>query len=137
MRTFVILVVAALVGLAAYAVIFTERHSSYTSRAYGVSESIWGQVCGGKTPNLVTRHFDGDIAGNATWAYTEFPDGSRIYTKCEIAIDDRPWDVHSARYCAVIVHEWGHLKLETRQHSSDPDSIMYYRLSRRNIPERC
>lgn len=134
---YVLAVCLILVGLGLLYFAFRHEGTSELSRSFGVAESIWGPVCGGKTPTVRTEGFAGDVAAEARWAYTQFPGGHREYTTCEIALDNRRWNLKGRRYCAVIVHEWGHLKMESRKHSTNPNSVMYPVLTNRNIPDAC
>jgi hypothetical protein len=131
----IFIIVAIVLMILAWLTIYSESQTSYSSREVMVAERIWGQVCGGKTPDVMTQPFTGDTAGRATLGYTEFPGGKRVYTECTIAMDDRNWTV--ASYCGVFVHEWGHLKRESQEHSSNPNSIMYPVVTHRNRPARC
>lgn len=98
-------------------------HSEHVARA------IWGNVCAGDVTVSYGALSDSEEMGEAD--YWIQPDGT--YTGCQVTISPR--SMSNAMLCTVVVHEYGHLA--GHEHSSDPDSIMYPIVSRRNMPYRC
>lgn len=87
--------------------------------AIAVSLSIWGPA-----PfdiEYKSRDLKGDTGGLA------IPPN-------KIIMDRRDWKWW--QYCAVMVHEHGHV-IARRNHSKDPRSVMYWKLSWRNAPRKC
>lgn len=127
MRWLAGIIVILLVGAA-----LTYRHYEATDldHSVAVAQRTWGPVCGGRIPEIMRKDLPVGVAGKAILRIV-----GGIYVTCKIEIDRRDWTAE--QHCAVIVHEWGHLKREDNWHSSDPDSIMYPVLSRRNIPAAC
>jgi hypothetical protein len=75
---------------------------------------------------------DGRIAQAGWYAFGLTP---RVYLRCSITFDARRIRISFALYCAVVVHEFGHLS--GHPHVRDPRDIMYPVLTRRNIPATC
>jgi hypothetical protein len=139
-----LLILLALIAVAfiafEFGLIQHEAGEDNLSRSLGTAQHIWGPICGGRSPDIVRTNLaaegeGADTLGKATWAWTQVLGQPKRYTTCKIEVDDRK--MSRKEYCAVIVHEWGHLKRESQKHSLDPNSIMYYRLRPQNIPESC
>jgi len=86
------------------------------ARALAVAAAIWGGAnfaTPSGLPDVVQRSLAPGRLGEARFPHT-------------IAIDARPlsWD----QLCMAVAHEWGHLV--GRGHSSNPNSIMFWRFHR-------
>ena len=103
-------------------------------RSHAVAVKIWGQVCNGNVRFVFDDLPKGQI-GQAEYIYDPgHPLDTRRYASCRIVLDRSVRNL-PILLCADIVHEWGHLK--GKDHVANPRSIMYPRLSRRNIPRSC
>lgn len=100
------------------------------ARAQAIALRYWdGTKCDG-TIRIVTRPLPYLTLAHATFMVTL----SGGYTNCAIVFNSRRWESFP-RYCAVMVHEYGHL--DGKHHSADPWSVMYPVLSWRNVPHAC
>jgi len=94
-----------------------------------VSKQFWGNVC----DNQVSTAFaplDGDIAGQATSAV----DQTGKHSQCSVIITNKKKFKRKV-LCAIKVHEDGHLA--GKGHSDDPNNIMYFKITDKNIPAGC
>lgn len=136
----VLLVIAIVLSIAVLYVLFNEHRQLSSSGGLAVAERTWGDVCGPLEPDIkyVNLPTDGQ-AGEAHSEWIDLPTGGRQYTKCEIKLDREAIKTMPGSYrraqCAVLVHEYGHLA--GRDHSPNPRSIMYFKLSKQNIPHQC
>ncbi|SRR6266496_687683 len=65
-----------------------------------------------------------------------FVQGSQRFFDCYVYFNSRRVSGLSfSKYCAIMVHEYGHLN--GRGHSRNPYSIMYPKITSRNIPKVC
>jgi Matrixin len=133
-----ILVVAAVVT--GY-VLFNEHRQYSSAGGLAVAESIWGDVCGNLEPTVKFVHLPlPGQAGESDVKWLELPGSGRQYTQCDIkvdraAVDSIPGVSNRKALCGVLVHEYGHLA--GKDHSGDPNSVMFFKMSKRNIPDDC
>lgn len=129
-----LLIVAVVLSVAILWVLLNEHAQINSTGSLAVAEKTWGDVCGNLEPQIKTEDLSGRKSGKAVLKWIELPGGGRQYTTCEILID--PATRRRGRtYCAILVHEYGHLAGE--DHSPNPDSVMYFKITRRNIPRDC
>lgn len=95
-----------------------------------VSKEFWGTVCGGQVSTTFVPLADG-IAGQATAAVDQETGNA---TQCSVAITTKQ-KFKPRTLCAIKVHEDGHLA--GKGHSSDPNNIMYPKITAKNIPAAC
>lgn len=140
MRKFLLILAVVLVAAIGY--ILLAQHRQYNSAGgLAVAERTWGDVCGVMEPNV--KVVDLPLprqAGESDAAWIELPGGGRQYTKCDIKIDRKavaavPGVSTNRAMCATLVHEYGHLA--GKEHVNDPNAIMYFKLTSRNIPNDC
>ena len=111
---------------------FAGISSRQVRRPIAVARTIQGTVCQG---DLKLRR--GQLAprqlGQANFTYYGGPREWQKYRNCVITITTK--QLSPTRLCAVMVHEWGHLR--GKLHVSDPTQIMNPRVSARNTPRSC
>lgn len=131
----VLLVIAIVLSIAIVYVLLNEHRQINSSGSLAVAQRTWGDVCGNLDPQIKTKNLaDPKASGEAVAKWLELPGGGRQYTTCDILID--PKTKRSGRvYCAILVHEYGHLA--GKDHVNDPNSIMYFKITKRNIPHGC
>lgn len=135
----VLLVIAAVLTVAVLYILVSEHRRVSTSGGLAVAEKTWGDVCGVLEPDVKEANLPGNQAGESVADWLELPTGKQ-YTKCQIkydrkAVDGIPGVSYERALCATLIHEYGHLA--NQDHSSNPDSVMYYKLTKRNIPDDC
>jgi len=112
-RAFAVLTVA----LALLIAPSTATAETRQGRALDVAEETWGDPCPGSV--------DVDFEGMPSWVMARAIErrgsgGARL--GCRIVLNDEMrWPF--AKFCSVVVHEYGHLA--GRPHSDDPESVMY------------
>jgi len=112
--------------------VIDRRVETQGTRAVDIAKTVWGrEACGGSI-TLREASLPGRQSGEATWLETKLPTRT-VRSRCVINIDNRDWS--DARYCGVIVHEYGHLL--GKQHTRNRNSIMYPVMTNRNIPAAC
>jgi hypothetical protein len=107
-------------------------------RAARIAEHFWG----GTRCLHISYHYR-DLPGKkiavAKWYSSNL--SSRSYFQCSITFDTQKISISHVLYCAVVVHEFGHLSgyqgLNNQFHSKNPKNIMYPVMSLRNIPKIC
>jgi len=115
-----------------YIAVVDRRVETQGERAVSIARNVWGaQACNGSI-TLREASLPGNQSGEASWTETRLPTGVRR-SDCVISVDNRDWS--RARYCGVIVHEYGHLL--GKGHSSNRRAIMYPVMTSRNIPSIC
>jgi hypothetical protein len=111
---------------------FAGISSREVRRPIAVARTIQGTVCHGdvkvRRGQLAPRQL-----GQANYTYYGGPRDWQTYRNCVITITTK--QLSPTRLCAVMAHEWGHLR--GKAHVSDPTQLMYPRLNARNIPRSC
>jgi hypothetical protein len=104
------------------------------TRSRRIARKIYGNVCRGNV-RIRFQELPARQAGEAHYDYDPVqPLDTRRYGSCVIIIST------AARYspiihCGILVHEWGHLA--GHGHSRNPRSVMYPKLTLRNLPQSC
>jgi hypothetical protein len=94
-----------------------------------IAQSYWGAVCNGQV-SIVRAPLDGK-AGQAQYMD---PPGNVPNENCVIVINSNRY-FDDETLCAIEVHEFGHLK--GLNHSKNKRSVMYPRITKKNIPPLC
>lgn len=95
----------------------------------GIAKSYWGAVC-----NNVVTVVRAPLAGRAGEAQYSNPPGNGPNESCTVIINSNRYFSDKV-LCAIEVHEFGHLK--GKGHSKNPRSVMYPRITKKNIPSLC
>lgn len=135
MRKFLLAAILVALGVALLWVTFNSRVDYSSDGPFAVAEHTWGDVCGPLEPKIEYDKLPTPgQAGEARTQWIDLPGGGRQYTECTIRLDRRR--IHGQQqFCAVVVHEYGHLA--GHGHSNDPNSVMYPKATKRNIPAAC
>jgi hypothetical protein len=130
----IVLIVAVFTALVI--VQFQHEEAVITGRAardIPKAQQFWGQAACGNNIKIVTKQLGGQTGGLARTGTITLPTGEVRIVSCKITMDRRRWS--ETRYCAVLIHEYGHLL--GHGHSSNPSDIMYPASTNRNIPQIC
>lgn len=106
------------------------------SRSRHVAYVIYGPVCHGDvriTYRPLPPQNGLEAAGEAEWMAVDLNDPS-TFSNCKIVLNSNLHYTYR-ELCATFVHEWGHLY--GLEHSTNPYSVMYPHISRKNIPNSC
>lgn len=101
--------------------------------AVAVAVHIWGDVCHGQVA-VTFAPLEAPTEAQAVYAYDPDNPAASSFINCSVVITS----LHKYDYtdfCAVIVHEYGHL--DGREHSTNRRSVMYPYLTDLNTPDRC
>lgn len=97
------------------------------------ADNYWhGTNCSGDI-TYKYKSWQGSRAALSTWTY--YTAAPSTFLDCTITFNTRKLNVSPAVYCAVVVHEYGHLN--GKMHVRNPYNIMYPVISRKNIPRTC
>jgi hypothetical protein len=91
--------------------------------AVGIAKAYWSaDPCGGQV-GLSWGTLDSSTNATSTWSNPESQFGlSDLNASCAITLNRAvPWDW--AKFCTIVVHEYGHL--DGRPHVDDPNDVMY------------
>jgi hypothetical protein len=121
-------------------------HDTITGTVSGPPTTLQPSEAVRRAAKTAARYWGGSNCLHVTYRYRDLP-GQTIaqaewyssalapthYLQCTITFDDRR--LPYAAYCAVVVHEFGHL--DGHLHSRDPHSVMFPFLSDLLIPSEC
>lgn len=95
-----------------------------------VARQIWGPVCSGEDVDTTFAPLEGNQAGLAQSLIS----AGNVRFRCHVTIDNSK-AYKKAKLCAIVVHEYGHL--DGKDHSNDPNDVMYPTITNKNIPQGC
>jgi hypothetical protein len=107
--------------------------SQRQASASRIAERYWGGTnCVGPI-KFRYQPFPWNVLAFASYDFTS---DSNDFLNCSVNFNsNRAAGLSYAKYCAIMVHEYGHLN--GRDHSTNPRSVMYPAITSLNIPRVC
>lgn len=102
-----------------------------SDQAAHIAADIWGGTRCEARPPIVVAPIGRAYLAESQWSERD----NGTYYDCKILYSRAYTKVEFAYYCAIIVHEYGHL--DGKEHSSNPYSVMHATLTRKGIPRKC